>query len=66
MDDLLTISEAAEILGVTAGRVRQLVAAGRLKAVKYGKRMNLLPRAVVLDFAAQPRPNGKRLTLDKH
>lgn len=34
--DLLTTTQAAAILGVDASRVRQLVAAGRLPAIKPG------------------------------
>ena len=33
----LTTREAAEILGVTVGRVQQLVAEGRLPSVKVGR-----------------------------
>lgn len=37
MRGLLTTSEAAEQLGVTSGRVRQLILAGRLPATKVGR-----------------------------
>ncbi len=33
----LTTTQAAYFLGVTPGRVRQLVLAGRLKAIKNGR-----------------------------
>lgn len=35
-DELLTTEEAASRLGVTAGRVRAMIAAGRLPAQKFG------------------------------
>ena len=37
MDNGLTSKEAAERLGVTVARVRQLVLAGRLPAQKFGR-----------------------------
>ena len=37
MDELLTTQQAAERLGVTAGRVRQMVADGALPATRMGR-----------------------------
>lgn len=37
MDKLLTTKEAAERLGVTAGRIRQMIVDGQLPAVKMGR-----------------------------
>jgi len=37
VDELLTTSEAAKKLGVSPGRVRQLVVDGRLPVVKLGR-----------------------------
>jgi len=37
MTNLLTTSEAAELLGVNASRIRQLVLQGRLPAQKKGR-----------------------------
>jgi excisionase family DNA binding protein len=37
MAELLTTKEAAERLGVTAGRVRQMIVDGQLPAVKMGR-----------------------------
>lgn len=37
MDELLTTRQAAERLGVTAGRVRQMVADGALPATRMGR-----------------------------
>jgi excisionase family DNA binding protein len=35
--DLLTTAEAAQVLGVTAGRIRQLIVSGALPAIKRGR-----------------------------
>jgi excisionase family DNA binding protein len=37
VDELLTTSQAAKKLGLSAGRVRQLVADGRLPVVRLGR-----------------------------
>lgn len=37
MDELLTTQQAAERLGVTAGRVRQMILDGQLPAEKMGR-----------------------------
>jgi excisionase family DNA binding protein len=37
MDELLTTSQAAKKLGVSAGRVRQMVVDGRLPVVRLGR-----------------------------
>jgi excisionase family DNA binding protein len=37
MDELLTTQQAAERLGITDSRVRQLVLEGRLQAQKFGR-----------------------------
>jgi len=44
MQGLLTTQEAAERLGVTAGRVRQMIVDGQLPATKLG-RDNLIQEA---------------------
>ncbi len=44
MKDLLTTAEAAEIVGLSDARIRQLVLAGILPAEKFGK-ANLIKRA---------------------
>ena len=53
-DKLITTSEAANLLGVSASRVRQFILAGRLNAKKNG-RDQLLYELEVLDFASIPR-----------
>ena len=44
MQGFLTTQEAAEKLGVTAGRVRQMIVDGQLPATKFG-RDNLIQEA---------------------
>lgn len=43
---MLTTKEAAETLGITAGRVRQLVLDGTLKAEKFGSNLAIHPKSV--------------------
>ncbi len=40
----MTVGDAAAKLGVTTGRVRQLIGAGSLKATKYGRDWLIDPR----------------------
>lgn len=55
---LLTTAEAAEILGVTAGRVRAYIAEGRLAAQRMGEGRDWMIRpADVRRF--QRRPPGR-------
>lgn len=61
MPDLLTTHQAAEILGVSASRVRQFILNGRLPAIKLG-RDNLIREAdlsLVQDRKAG-RPSSKK------
>jgi excisionase family DNA binding protein len=37
MEEMLTTLQVAERLGVTAGRVRQMIVDGQLPAVKFGR-----------------------------
>lgn len=62
MNKTITVSEAAVALGVTAARVRALVAAGRLKARRAGPRCLLIDEA---DLAAVRvrKPGRPRRTL---
>ncbi len=54
----ITIAETAKIIGVSAGRVRQLVANKRLPSTKVGGRLNMIPRKAVEEFASLNRPVG--------
>ena len=55
MGKLFTTDGAAEYLGVTAARVRQLIAEGRVKSEKYG-RDHLIDGASLQDYDK----NGRR------
>lgn len=54
----MTVGEVATVLGVSAGRVRQLITAGRLPAERVHPQLMLLRRADVEAFATQPRRGG--------
>ena len=56
---LLTTHQAAEILGVTYGRVVQLCVKGQLKAFKLGRDWLIHTRSVHARAAAPP-PAGRR------
>jgi excisionase family DNA binding protein len=58
MTDYLTTSQAAAILGLTPGRVRQLLRAGALPYI--GDAHRLIARADVEAFAAIPRKPGRK------
>jgi len=56
---LVTTKKTAELLGITAGRVRQLIKSGQLKSQKAG-RDHLLEEAVVIRFNEKARrPRGR-------
>jgi excisionase family DNA binding protein len=56
--DYLTTRQAAEILGVTAQRVTNLVRAGRLPATKVGRDW-LIARQALEHFEKRPQGNFK-------
>lgn len=56
----LCVAEAAEQIGVTGARVRQLLLTGKLKGQKLGQRAWAIPRREVEEYAAQePPPTGR-------
>ena len=64
---LITTKKAAELLGISAVRVRQLIVAGQLKSEKAG-RDHLLDEAEVLRFnreARRPRGRPRKGNVDK-
>ncbi len=62
-EKLISTSEAASILGVSASRVRQLIIEGRLESTKIG-RDQLLEPDKVREFAARPRERTGRPKTD--
>jgi excisionase family DNA binding protein len=59
LGDWMTVHEAATVLGVTDGRVRQLLSAGALRGERLGARMWLLERASVERYKKERRPVGR-------
>jgi excisionase family DNA binding protein len=64
-DDLLTTQQAAAELGVTDSRVRQLIIAGKLQALSFG-RSHMIRRSdlknVVVGNRGRPRKDVGRKT----
>lgn len=56
--ECVDIEGAASIIGVTSGRIRQLITESRLPFIAIGKRMKYIPLKAVQDFATKPRPVG--------
>ena len=56
--DLITVKQAAKIMGVSPGRVRQFIQDGRLKSYgpEVGRRDNLLKLKSVEKLAKKDRP----------
>lgn len=57
--EIMTMVEAAEMLGLSRQRVQQLARDGRLQAVPWSGRSTALTRSSVEAFAAQPRLRGR-------
>lgn len=61
MDDYLTVTQAARVLGLSTGRIRQLVGShegGKMRAVKISPRVWLIPKAEVRRHA---KIRGKKI-----
>jgi excisionase family DNA binding protein len=58
LDDWMTTSEAAEIIGVSKIRVLQFYHEGRLNGERIGQQV-LFRKADVRSFARQDRPHGR-------
>jgi excisionase family DNA binding protein len=61
LDEYVTVKEAAEILSVSDGRVRQYIMENRLPSQKVGN-LRLIKRSDVESFEAKDsgRPKGKK------
>lgn len=61
LSDFCTTSQAANILGCTTGRVRQLRLAGKFgkEFLELGPQYILIPRKVVEKFATQEQKTGR-------
>lgn len=58
ISDLITVREAASILGVSTQRVHQLAVAYHLQTKPINNRMTMLIRKEVEKLAKKPRPPG--------
>jgi excisionase family DNA binding protein len=58
-DRLLSLSEAAQLSGVSASRLRRLAAAGTLRAQKVGAYW-VVSETALREFMALKRPRGVR------
>lgn len=61
MDDYLTVSQAARVLGLSTGRIRQLVGShegGKMRAVKVSPRVWLIAKSEV---ARHAKLRGKKM-----
>ena len=59
MKDLLTTMQAAEIVGLSDARIRQLILAGKLPAEKFG-RANLIHRKDLVLLEGRKVGNPRR------
>jgi excisionase family DNA binding protein len=57
--DFVSVNKAAEMLGCTVGRVRQLILDGTLPGEKLNERAWAIPRKAVEKFASRPQVKGR-------
>ena len=62
LEDLVTVAEAAEIVGVNRRTINKRIEDGSIEAVKLGPRMFMVRRAAAEDYASRVsnRSNRKR------
>lgn len=61
-DTNMTVSQTAEFLGLTTGRVRQMLREGDLSGEKIGDWMWVVHRRSAEKFALQPKKTGRPRT----
>ena len=67
--ELLTIAQAAQALGISAGRVQQFVTSGRLPTIRRERRQHFIPLDNVVALAVrrdQERPTQRELDERQH
>jgi len=57
--DLLSVDEAARLIGVTSGRIRQLLSSGELRGEKFRNLIWQIRRSDAEKFANQPEGPGR-------
>lgn len=60
MDGYWTVAEAAEAIGVTTGRIRQMLRAGGIDGKKLGPRMWVISDDEIQRVCKLPRRKGRR------
>ncbi len=61
----LTVSEAADELGLSRQRVHKLIQGGQLDAESIHERLLVIPRVSLNDFKRIERPNGLHINQRK-
>ena len=57
--DQLSVAEAAEVIGCTDGRVRQLLGEGRIEGEKIGERVWVVSRKSAENYRDSELPPGR-------
>ena len=57
--ELMNTEQAAEYLGVTTGRIRQLARAGRVRGIRIGQRAWVFEKSDLDVFIANPPRRGR-------
>jgi excisionase family DNA binding protein len=66
LEDYLTVTEAAEELGLTPGAIRRAIMRGLIEPVRLGKRANLISRTQIAEYRAEHRGRtGRPAKTDK-
>lgn len=56
---MVTVSEAAGLVGLTEGRIRQLIRSKELPAIQIGKKTYLIKRGDLDRIKSQPKGPGR-------
>ena len=59
LENFLTVTEAADVIGCTTGRVRQLLLAGSIIGKKFTKRSWAVDRDSARRYAARKKTTGR-------
>ena len=59
LNELLNVEEAAEVIGVTTGRVRQMLRDGEMHGKKANERAWMVDKAEVDRVAAEEKKTGR-------
>lgn len=63
---MLSVKQAADIIGVTTGRVRQMLIAGTLVGVKFNERAWIVDQTSAMKVAENIPLVGRRRTAEKN